>query len=60
MPALLALHVAKDVCLNVPHRQFVWTIPKRIRVFFRFHRPLLHRLPELAWRSLLERTLPAS
>ena len=51
---LFGLHVAEDVCLNVPHRQFVWTIPKRFRVFFRFHRDLLHRLPGLAWQSILE------
>ncbi len=51
---LLGIHVAEDVCLSVPHRQFVWTIPKRLRVFFRFHRNLLHELPKLAWRSLLE------
>jgi len=51
---LLGLHVAEDVCLPVPHRQFVWTIPKRLRIFFRFHRKLLHELPKLAWQSLLE------
>lgn len=51
---LLGVHVAEDVCLNVPHRQFVWTMPKRLRIFFRFHRGLLHQLPGLAWRSLLE------
>jgi len=51
---LLGMHVAEDVCLNIPHRQFVWTIPKRLRIFFRFHRGLLHRLPGLAWQSLLE------
>jgi hypothetical protein len=48
------MHVAENVCLDVPHRQFVWTIPKRLRIFFRFHRALLARLPALAWRSLLE------
>ena len=51
---LFGAHVAEDVCLGVPHRQFVWTIPKRIRVFFRFHRGLLRQLPILAWQSLLE------
>jgi hypothetical protein len=51
---LFGVHVAEDVCLNVPHRQFVWTIPKRLRIFFRFHRSLLHRLPALAWETLLE------
>jgi ribosomal protein S27E len=51
---LFGLHVAEDVCLPVPHRQFVWTVPKRLRTFFRFHRKLLHKLPGLAWQSLLE------
>ncbi len=51
---LFGLHVADDVCLNVPHRQFVWTIPKRLRIFFRFHRNLLNRLPSLAWQTILE------
>ena len=27
--------VAEHVCAEVPHRQFVFTIPKRLRVFFR-------------------------
>jgi hypothetical protein len=38
----------------VPHRQFVWTIPKRLRPFFRFHRHLLGRLPALAWQTVRE------
>jgi len=51
---LFGLHVAEDVGQPVPHRQFVWTIPKRLRVFFRFHRGLLNRLPRLAWETVLE------
>ena len=51
---LFGMHVADDVCVNVPHRQFVWTIPKRLRIFFRFHRNLLNRLPSLAWQTVLE------
>ncbi len=51
---LFGMHVAEDVCLAVPHRQFVWTIPKRLRIFFRFHRGLLNRLPPLAWETILE------
>ena len=51
---LFGLHVADDVARPVPHRQFVWTIPKRLRVFFRFHRSLLGRLPPLAWQTVLE------
>jgi len=51
---LFGMHVAEDVCLNVPHRQFVWTVPKRLRIFFRFHRDLLEQLPRLAWQSILQ------
>ncbi len=51
---LFGLHVAEDICRPVPHRQFVWTIPKRLRIFFRFHRGLLNRLPPLAWETVLE------
>ena len=51
---LFGLHVAEDVCRPVPHRQFVWTIPKRLRIFFRFHRGLLNRLPPLAWETVTE------
>jgi hypothetical protein len=38
----------------VPHRQFVFTIPKRLRLFFRFDRRLLGELPRLAWQTVLE------
>jgi len=48
------MHVAEDVCLRVPHRQLVWTLPKRLRIFFRYHRALLGQLPALAWQSILQ------
>ena len=51
---LFGLHLADDVCRFVPHRQFVWTMPKRLRPFFRFHRQLLRRLPALAWQTVRE------
>lgn len=51
---LFGMHVADDVCLSVPHRQFVWTVPKRLRIFFRYHRDLLQQLPALAWQSILQ------
>jgi hypothetical protein len=51
---LIAEHVARDVCASVPHRQFVFTIPKRLRLFFRFDRTLLAELPRLAWQTVLE------
>ena len=54
---LLAIHIAEDVCEPVAHRSRragMWTIPKRLRIFFRFHRHLLHRLPNLAWETVRE------
>jgi hypothetical protein len=33
--------VAEHVCAEVPHRQFVFTIPKRLRIYFRFEHRLL-------------------
>ena len=41
-------YIARDVCEAVPHRQFVFTIPKRLRLFFRFDHKLLGELPRLA------------
>ena len=32
--------VAEHVCADAPHRQFVFTIPKRLRSYFRFERRL--------------------
>jgi hypothetical protein len=51
---LIAEHIARNVCEAVPHRQFVFTIPKRLRIFFRFDRRLLGALPRLAWQTVLE------
>ena len=35
------MHVREEVFAEVPHRQFVFTIPKRLRIYFRFNRELL-------------------
>jgi hypothetical protein len=48
------MHVVEDVCFRVPHRQFVFTIPKRLRIFFRYDRDLLKKLPKLAWEVIME------
>jgi len=45
----LSMHVREDVFAKVPHRQFVFTIPKRLRIYFRFDRRLLGRLPKIAY-----------
>ena len=49
---LFGMHIADDVCLDVPHRQLVFTVPKRLRIFFRYHRDLLRELPRIAWQTV--------
>jgi hypothetical protein len=51
---LTSVHVSGEVAAPVPHRQFVFTIPKRFRLYFRFDRALLRKLPPLAWRVVLD------
>ncbi len=51
---VLALQMAEDVCWPVPYRQYVWTIPKRLRIYFRYDRRLLGRLAPLAWQTVQE------
>jgi hypothetical protein len=49
---LTALHLAKEVCSPVAHRQVVLTIPKRLRIHTRFDRQLLGKLSSCAWTCL--------
>jgi ribosomal protein S27E len=42
----------ETVLLDVPHRQVVFTIPKMLRLFFKYNRRLLGELCRLALRSL--------
>ena len=51
---LMSLHLTDDVLMNVPHRQFVFTIPKRLRLFFRYDRSLLGELVHAAWEVVNE------
>ena len=51
---MTAIHMADDVCESVSHRQFVFTIPKRLRIYFRFDRKLLGRLCRCAWETIVE------
>ena len=48
------INIAENICAQVPHRQFVFTMPKRFRLYFRFNRELLRKLPRLAWETVLE------
>jgi hypothetical protein len=45
--------VAEHVCAQAPHSQFVFTIPKRLRIYFRFDRRLLGQLCRAAARTLI-------
>jgi len=47
-----AAWVAEHVCADVAHRQFVFTIPKRLRLYFRYDRSLLGGLCQAAWRTV--------
>ena len=41
-----------DVLKYVPHRQWVFSIPKRLRIYFMFDRSLLANLSRCAWKVL--------
>ena len=43
-----------ELLLDVPHRQVVFTIPKMLRIFFRYKRRLLGDLCRSAVRALLK------
>ncbi len=51
---LLADRMVRSICQPVPHRQIVWTNPKRLRIYFRYDRHLLGRLARAAWETILE------
>ena len=50
---LLWAHWAGEQLLeDVPHRQVVFSIAKRLRIFFRYDRKLLGELAGCAWRAI--------
>ncbi len=51
---MTALHIDQDVCAEVPHRQLVFTIPKRFRLYCRYDRKLLGRMARQAWLCVLK------
>lgn len=51
---ILAHRLLNDVLADVPHRQWVFTIPKRLRVYFRFSRSLLGDLCRAAYETVHE------
>ena len=42
----------EELLEDVPHRQVVCTIPKRLRINFRYDRKLLGELTACAWRAV--------
>ena len=52
--ALFASRLESEVLAPVPHRQYVFTIPKLLRLHFRFDRRLLGLLSACAYQSILE------
>ena len=51
---LAAETIAQTICDPVPHRQLVFTIPKRLRIFCRHDRSLLGELARTAWQATVE------
>ena len=49
---LLAHRLNEEVLADVPHRQWVFTIPRRLRAYFRYDRSLLGKLCHEAWETV--------
>jgi len=49
---LLAHRLNGEVLAGVPHRQWVFTIPRRLRAYFRYDRSLLGKLCHAAWETV--------
>jgi hypothetical protein len=49
-----AEHLHSEILQDVPYRHIVFSIPKRLRPYFRYDRKLCHILFTAAWRSLEE------
>lgn len=45
--------IRETLLLDVPHRQMVFTVPRMLRIFFKFKRKLLGELCRAAGRMLL-------
>lgn len=51
---LFAEHLNEEVLLQQPHRHLVFSIPKRLRVYFRYDRSLFRLLYRAAWETWSE------
>jgi len=57
---LWAEHLAEAVLLPVPHDQWVFTVPKRLRLIFLYDRTLLGDLARCAWSTARDLYLAGS
>ena len=48
---IFAEHVDQNLLLALPHRHLVFTLPKRLRIYFKFNRKLCKYLYTAAWAS---------
>ena len=48
----LAIFLEEELFRSVPHRHWVWSVPKMLRLHFLYHRKLLPKLCRCAWESL--------
>ncbi len=51
---LFSEHLSEDVLLDLPHRQFVFTFPKALRIFFRNNRTLFADVSRLIFSMIRE------
>jgi hypothetical protein len=51
---MLACRLLEEILADVPHRQWVFTIPKQLRVYFRYDRKLLGKLCRAAYDTVCE------
>ncbi len=56
---LFAEHLESTVLLPYPRRHVVWSIPKRLRVYFRYDRSLIKHLYSAAWNAWRETIVEA-
>lgn len=60
---IFAEHLQQNILLLYPHHHVVWSIPKRLRVYFRYDRALIKHLYTAAWNAwnkTVSDTLPAA
>ena len=51
---LFAEHLTEQVLLDLPHCQFVFSIPKALRVFFRYDQRLFADVSRLIYRMIID------